>query len=261
MPTIYQSLMMSQSNTDFTKDSQSIVAKKLAILFKKACGVEVDPITQPFRQGKTTFGDGISVEFNFQYGNVSLTAMDGKLSTRFSILRKYAKELGACKIQGIKNRHFNVFVDHDLNFEKASFYSYHGFTSSSIDKNATESLYQLRFKRIIGKDDQIYNTIEYTNAFDTLNKEYIYQELKSPELHQQFFIFDPDFELLLEKFLNFSGANTLLFQSIFTEYPFYQALIESSDNMIVFLNLFQEQYTNEIETLKSRMLLIEMVLI
>ena len=245
MTTIYEQL----TNKDYSVEP-TIIAR-LIVLLKIVSGVDLSGQEAEFKRNTIITGGFVTIEFHFPNGVASVTSKKGLLTADFKFLRKMKESFP------FNAWHCQIDVDHEMNFEKARFEYYISISKYNLNRDESSAAYcAIKINHVLDKELNRFNTVEYNNLHSTTFR--TYADMSSLGLNSYFLTPNNDFEQLLIKFLDFFKQDPRMFYSIFTEYPSFVHVIEQMEKAKDFLNLFHHQYINDIDILKSRMLLIDM---
>ena len=226
-----------------------LIVKKLSLLFNQFCNIDLSDNSLAFRHDFGWAGPKTTVSYKFKYGSVDVSTKENDLEVTFLFSDK---EL--LKVPFGNNRCI-VTVDHDLNFKKAM-YSYKVcFSRKILEPQYSNFEHRTLLIQRLVTPTKSYNEILHHNVHgDDRN----YKDLFQDGLDERFIIPDYDFENMFKKFIIFACAKPIDFYTAFPEYPSYMDFIHKNDQAVAFLNLFKQQYTDNIFLLKQNMLLLDM---
>lgn len=266
MATIYEELLKRKNTKRLGKKLTSIMNVKLTQLLKDTCNIDLSGTVAPFSQWYfidlydlsphprfSVFSDDV-MDVNFHFKNGSATIM---LCPKRKVLTVdfHFNTLSCDLMFPYDSKSCFVTVDHDMNFIEAQFRINFCLFKSTIDKtdsSRTSSMVSIQVNQ--DKQGHIKKQFIYgNNLYATLLK-----ELSVHGLSPAFFNSDDSFNLILSRFMKVNVEHPDMFYDEFKEYISYQELMSSVDSMVCFLNMFAEQYTNELYLLTSRLMLIEM---
>jgi len=223
------------------------VQQKLIELFKIVCNIDLSTEETPFKPDGASFGMEIVYNYAFKYGRVFVQTAKTEMQVTFIIDNPH--ELIIPFSVSNRSHTCTVKVDHDLNFieSRVSFYS--SFSNRTLDKD--RSGYVIFCFENINDGTKTFNNVSYSYKSEN------YIDL-TPYGLINYSTPNNDFEQLLIEFMIFCSEEPEEFYNIFVEYPTYEELTNSVDNLVVFLNLLKQQYIENRELLQSRVLLLNM---
>lgn len=237
MTTIYDSMLALKNTCTYDWSIAPLVSSKMAPLLKQSCGIDLVGDEQHFTDNISVCGLEVGVDFRFQYGSATLMLIDEKLEVRFYFSDKYKNNFEI----PFNTKRCQVFVDHELNFQKATL-NYSSMKGAFI------------FARTIENSLKSYNTLHYK---DKETKQDI--SFDGQGLHDNFFVPNLHFEVTLIKFLDCYTNNSNQFNSIFSERLNYDIdCFDNISNAVNFLNQFNYEYTHQSDALEANLLLIDM---
>jgi hypothetical protein len=256
MKTIYERMLEKEARI-FNEDLNSVIIPKLVHLLNQLCDIDLNATGTCFKPymiytGSTIYGHSLKITYRCQYCEAIVSLKDNKLSVYFSF---FNKDLGHYKIPLNADR-CAIDVDHQLNFKQAVFNYYANFSKLKIDRNCDGHVYSsLNITRNIDSNFNQTNSVSYLNGA-TETSDYI--DLKDFNLNSIFFEANNRFDKLLVDATTFCEYNPKEFYNVFPEYPTYVEFMTNIEKATEFLNLFYAQYTDDVEILTSRILLLDM---
>lgn len=266
MVTIYEEFLKRKSTKRLGKELTSIMNEKLTQLLKDTCNIDLSGTDSPFSQWHfidlhdlhphprfTVFNDGV-MDVNFHFKNGSATIMLYPKRKVLTVAFHFNK-LGCDLMFPYDSKSCFVTVDHDMNFIEAQFRINFCLFKSTIDKtdsSRTSSMVSIQVNHD-NQGDVKTQFIYGNNLYATLLK-----DLSAHGLSPAFFNSDESFNLILSRFMKVNTEHPDMFYDEFKEYISYQELMSSVNSMVYFLNMFAEQYNNDLYLLTSRLMLIEM---
>lgn len=271
MTTLYKKLLVCKKKRSSNRIFNLEITNQLLTLLYCSCGIDLSSILAPFVQDIVIFGKEMTIDYKFKYGTASVNTQSDNLNVVFSFSKKKSSEYylpfnaNRCVVQ----------VDNDLNFKMATFNFFVTFSTNKITGQSATVLSPstnpyvgsllvndpnygtINIKRIIDINGNAFNEITYDSFRSKLGG---YTNLVDTHLNKRFFQSDKAFEEVFMQFMKLASTSKE-FYSIFPEYPTYRKFMESKNNAIDFLNLFHEYYVQDVELLKSNMLLIDMQVI
>jgi hypothetical protein len=147
----------------------------------------------------------------------------------------------------------NCFVDLDKNMtlNQASFEWFIDF----CDPTKKDSFYPfngLKFSYVINGNLDVTREIFYKIISAS------FTSMTDVNLKKELFNYEQSFNLVLVPFLKNLTKSPELFYSIFSEYPNYNAMMSDVNEAKYFLELLWSQYNENVELLKSKLLLLDM---
>jgi len=215
-------------------------------LFIRIFGIDLSNEIKPFSSYGGSFGLETSFSYRFKYGQMDVST--NKENMEVIIYFRDPTELSVPYLA----KQCTVKVDHDLNFIESRFHFYTQYSKIRLGiPHFGFSL--LRVERVSDRE-RSYNSISYTA--DMNSDDYI--DLSHHALDKHYFIINHQFETAFREFMTLCSKKPADFYNVFSEYPSYSDFIGDINQLIYFLNLFQQQYTQDLQLLKSRMLLFHM---
>lgn len=264
MTTIYDNLFLCNKLDGFNSFLNDQIMSKLVVLLENICNVDLSAEQSLFVQNMASFGNDVSIEYKSKYGIASVYTKNKTLKVVFLFTLKECSSLYI----PFRSTRCEVEVDNDLNFKQATFNFFVNFSHNNIELKLSSNKYigsvlvtdpkyaAIHIKRVINEHKVSSNVITYDN-FHCKRGEYI--NFGNIELNNKYFIPDNGFENSLVKFILLCANKPKQFYSVFIDYPSYQSIIDHKKHAVALLNIFNEQYLNNFETLQSNMLLIDMV--
>lgn len=225
------------------------VQEKLIGLFKIIFDVDLSNEETPFKPDGATFGMEIVYNYKFKYGRVYVGTEKTEMQVMFIFDNPH--ELIIPFSIPHRSHRCTVKVDHDLNFIESRFCFYRSFSNRTLDRDIAG--YVLFCFETINDGTKTFNSVSYSYNMDS--EDYI--DL-IPYGLINYSIPNNDFEQILMEFMTFCSDEPEDFYNVFVEYPTYEALMNSVDQLVVFLNLLKQQYIENRELLQSRILLLTM---
>lgn len=225
------------------------VQQKLIDIFKIICDVDLSNEESPFKPDGATFGMEICYNYKFKYGRVYVQTEKKEMQVMFIFDNPY--ELIIPFSIPDRSHRCTVKVDHDLNFIESRFGFYRSFSNRTLDRDIAG--YVLFCFETINDGTKTFNSVSYSYSMDS--EDYI--DL-IPYGLINYSISNNDFEQILIEFMTFCSDEPEDFYNVFVEYPTYEALMNSVDKLVAFLNLLKQQYIENRTLLKSRLLLLTM---
>lgn len=154
---------------------------------------------------------------------------------------------------------YEVFVDDNLNFQSFAFWRLFEFSKEFKDNNNYTSswsnlLFDIKMDRFLNvSKNLLYRNEEmYTISADDKKNLFDYG------LNPVFYLSSRHFDDLLLKFLKYCMKNTQHFYSIFPHYPNHICCMESLSKTVEFLNIFCNEYKDNLTILEYNILLLDM---
>lgn len=249
MTTLYEQfneVRKDKNNWRFKPDIQ----QKLIDIFKIISDIDLSLESTPFKPDGGSFGMETAYNYTFKYGRVHVQTEKKEMQVMFILDNPY-ELIVPFSLPSLSNR-CSIKVDHDLNFIEGRFGFYISLSNRTLNRYVSGNLI-LGFERIINST-QSFNRISYSSG--TTSNSHI--NLIQYNLHKNYLIPNYEFEQIFMEFITFCSHNPEEFYNVFIEYPNYEQIISSVDKFVVFLNLLYQQYTDNINLLKSRLLLLHM---
>jgi hypothetical protein len=254
MKTIYDRLFMDDIIFTFDNELDLEITSNLITLLNISCGIDLSKVDDAFSEYNLSldeFGD-LEISYKFPYGKAYIIVHSKKdaMNVSFSFNSKFP----ICRY---KERVAYLSVDNDMGFEKLelkhiiNYVDTHRFpvwaallVDTELDKSLkkTHNISYQNFKMFTADEDNIINLFD-----EGLNPYFL-----SPS---------DDFDDVFIYFLNIHEKYQDLFYEIFPEQNSYLDLMSSHTQIIIFLNMFYEQYHENKDLIKSRLSLLEMRLI
>jgi hypothetical protein len=234
----------------------SIILSKLKILLTITFGTELSstyPVTcrELFIYEKSEQVD-ISYDFRFGVALISFHRDPDVLKVSFLCYQNS---------NNLYNRDvdYEVAVDNDLNFKSFSFWRFFEFSKDFKDNNKYTSAWSNLLFNI--KMDNFFNVSKnflYRNEESCAASEYDKKNLFDYGLNPIFYLSSSHFDELLLKFLKYCMVNTQYFYAIFHHYPNHICCMESLSKTVDFLNIFCDEYRDNLIILEYNLLLLDM---
>jgi len=146
-----------------------------------------------------------------------------------------------------------IYLDDDLNYQHVNFQSRFNF-GRTLPHTGYNTLGSLFFDRIFDKN------FNYSTKFIYTLTGYLSDgiDFNNSSIPPIFLENNNEFFAPLMKMLDVYSNNEDLFYDIFNEYPSHEDIVEDVNNFKSFLLMYYEQYTNNYELLKSKILLFDM---
>jgi hypothetical protein len=225
------------------------VQQKLIDIFKIVCNIDLSSEEIPFKPDGGSFGMEIVYNYKFKYGRVYVQTEKQEMQVMFIFDNPH--ELNIPFTNHSRSNRCTVKVDHNLNFIEARFGFYRSFSNRTLVKDV--SGYVLFRFETINDGTNIFNSVSYSYSMESDD----YIDL-IPYGLIDYSIPNNDFEQILMDFMTFCSEEPEDFYNVFVEYPNYDDLMTSVDNLVIFLNLLKQQYIENREILQSRILLLTM---
>lgn len=225
------------------------VQQKLIDIFKIVCNIDLSSEEIPFKPDGGSFGMEIVYNYKFKYGRVYVQTEKQEMQVMFIFDNPYELIL-PFSIPHRPHR-CTVKVDHDLNFIESRFGFYRSFSNRTLDRDIAG--YVLFSFETINDGTKTFNSVAY--SYNMESDDYI------DLIHYgliNYSVPNNDFEQILMDFMTFCSDEPEDFYNVFVEYPTYEDLMKSVDKLVFFLNLLKQQYIENRELLKSRILLLNM---
>lgn len=234
----------------------SIILSKLKMLLTITFGTELcstDPVTyrELFIYEKN---EQVDISYNFKFG-VALISFHRDLDVLKVSFLCYQNS------NNLYNRDvdYEVAVDHDLNFKSFSFWIFFEFSKDFKYNNKYTSawsnlLFNIKMDNYLNVSKSFIYRNEAMYAIDEDDK----QNLFDHGLNPVFNLSSRHFDELLLKLLNYCMRNKKDFHTIFPHYPTQINCMESLDKIVEFLNIFCEEYRDNLIILKYNLLLLDM---
>lgn len=246
MTTLYEqftAVKTSQKNWMYKPDVQ----QKLIDIFKIVCNIDLSSEEIPFKPDGGSFGMEIVYNYKFKYGIVYVQTDKQDMQVMFIFDNPYELTIPFSILE--RSHRCTVKVDHDLNFIESRFSFYSSLSNRTLDRD--RSGYVIFCFENINDGTKTFNNVSYSYKSEN------YIDLMPSGLIN-YSVPNNDFEQLLIEFMTFCSQEPAEFYNVFVEYPSYKELINSVDNLVVFLNLLKQQYIENRELLQSRVLLLNM---
>lgn len=254
MKTIYRSLSdcRQQLTTSLDTEVKLRIADMLGPLLNQFCDINLSDTPTPFTPNGAIVGQEMTVCYKFQYGSADVATKENQLVVTFffndTILVKIPFGITRCIVN----------VDENLNFKKATYSYYVGFSKRILDPRYTDFEHRTLLIQRIVTSTQTYNNILYNSANSDLKH---YKDLFQDGLDERYMKIDYDFEIMFKKFIVFACTKPFDFYEAFPEYPSYLDVIRKTDQTVMFMNLFSQQYTENSTLLNQNILLLDMQVI
>lgn len=247
MITIHESMMKLQYLDNL--DVGSLFYPKFIFLLKQVFDIDLSNETNPFQEVSQMIGDNIDICYLFKYGSILVSTH--KENTDISVYVTITDSVISDTFP-YKSTSCSLKLDHDMNFIQASFDISLEFSHSY---NNEYSLLQIR--NVLSPSSRIVKTFTYSNQ----TQYSVSKDLKSFGLSSNFFTANKEFDDCLIDFLTCCSETPKQFYDEFPEYPNYDKLISTVEGTVQLLSIFNKQYIDDKDLLKSRLLLTEMCLI
>lgn len=247
MITIHDSMMKLQYLDNL--DIGSLFYPKFIFLLKQVFDIDLTNELNPFQEVSQMIGSNIDICYLFKYGSILVSAH--KENTAIGVYITITDSVISNKMP-YKSTSCSLKLDHDMNFIWASFDISLEFSRSYNDEY---SLLQIR--NVLSPSSRIVKTFTYSNQ----TQYSVSKDLKSFGLSSNFFTANKEFDDCLIDFLTCCSVTPKQFYDEFTEYPNYDTLISTVEGTVQLLSIFNKQYIDDKDLLKSRLLLTEMCLI
>lgn len=215
-------------------------------LFIRIFGIDLSKEDKPFSSYGGSFGNETSFSYRFKYGQISVSTNKENMEVIF-----YFSNPAELSIPYLAKQ-CTVKVNHNLNFIEARFHFYTQYSKKYLD--IPKSGFSLLRVEQVNDGVNLYNALSYTAD---MHSDY-YVDLSNHNLDKHYFTPNYKFESVFREFMTLCSKQPADFYNVFTEYPTYSDFIGDINHLIHFLNLFQKQYTEDLQVLQSRMLLFHM---
>lgn len=186
-------------------------------------------------------------------------------------LISFHRDLGMLKVlflcnQNIKDLYnsdvnYEVFVDDNLNFQSFSFWRLFEFSASFNSKynnKYTSSWSNLLFDIKMDKTLNVSKNFLYGNEESYAISPDDKKNLFDYGLNPVFYLSSRHFDELLLKFLRHCRLNTRNFYVVFPHYPDHICCMQSHSKIVDFLNIFCDEYRDNLTILEYNILLLDM---
>jgi len=247
MITIHESMMKLKYLDNL--DVGSLFYPKFIFLFKQVFDIDLSNEPNPFQEVSQMIGSNIDIFYLFKYGSILVSTH--KENTAICVYVTITDSVISNKMP-YKSKSCSLKLDHDMNFIQSSF-----DISLEFSRSHSNEYSLLQIKTVLNPSSRIVKTFTYSNQ----TQYSVSKDLKSFGLSSNFFIANKEFDDCLIDFLTCCSVTPKQFYDEFTEYPNYDKLISTVEGTVQLLSIFNKQYTDDKELLKSRLLLTEMCLI
>lgn len=227
----------------------SLVYPKLIVLLKQVFDIDLTNELNPFQEVSQMIAESIHICYAFKHGNILVSTH--KDNTAIIVYVTITDRLISDEMP-YKYTSCSLKLDDDMNFILASFDISLEFSRSY---NSEYSLLQI--KTVLNPSSRIVKTFTYSNQ----TQYSVSKDLKSFGLSSNFFTVNKEFDDCLIDFLTCCSTTPKQFYDEFPEYPNYDKVISTVEGTVQLLSIFNKQYTDDKDLLKSRLLLTEMCLI
>lgn len=247
MPTIHESLMKLQCLDKF--DVGSLFYPKLILLLRQVFDIDLSNETNPFQEVSQVIAESVHICYLFKYGSILVSTH--KENTAIGVYITITDSVISNKMP-YKSTSCSLKLDHDMNFIWTSF-----DISLEFSRSHSNEYSLLQIKTVLNPSSRIVKTFTYSNQTQYSGS----KDLKSFGLSSNFFTANKEFDDCFIDFLTCCSTTPKQFYDEFPEYPDYDTLISTVEGTVQLLSIFNKQYTDDKELLKSRLLLTEMCLI
>lgn len=268
MATIYEDLLKRKKTKRLGKELDARLNLKLTQILKDTCNIDLSSMVQPFKQWHyidlhnlsphallVVMNDGtINVDFHFEGGSASMYLYPNQnlLTLRFHFQRFKRNEFDAIFFYDAKS--CIVKIDHDMNIIKTNLNVSFSFLKSSSTNWVVDTTYDPIIIDFNESNKNSESQFVYGKNLDGM----LLKKLSEHGLDPFFLVADESFKRLLSRFMSANSIHSVLFYEEFKEYISSNCLLSSTYLMVCFLNMFLEDYKNDVYSLTSRLMLIEM---
>lgn len=249
MYNIYKLLQESVNNPSlFTADVHSFIIDSLTNSFNKALSRNDTVNDLSFSFVDSVAGTSFSLNYTFKYGRLHITHSGETVYVYFSLYDSASKKLNIA----FELNYFVVYVDHSMN------YTYADFTRDFQLRSNMKAYADLRVSHIVfenHKSDKLVTDLLYGN----IPREIFSSKSNRFELAERYFTMDSKFLYYFSKLLILCDINSRTFKDAFPEYDSIISSITHHIDIVMLLNIFEKEYSENFEVIESKMTIANMI--
>lgn len=248
MYNIYDLLLKSPSDSNFYYDVHSFIIKSLTTCFNKSLSRQETADDLSFSYVDYRIRHTYHFTYSFKYGSVTVNRSENQVYIHFELSESASKILKI--IFEIKS--FVVYVDHFMAYSRAN------FNKDFHLRSNMKAFAQLKFSHIVF-DKHTSNELLTSLFYGDIGIGIFRSNSNQYELSERYFSMDSKFSHYLSKFLLLCEFDSHTFKVAFPEYDSIIASSIHHIDIVMLLNMFEKEYSENFEDIEDRLSIANMI--